>query len=237
MPELPTSAQVSGSLSFVMDLGDELIAEAITVLVADDHELVRRGVVDIIEAEPDLKVVAEASCSIETLQRVAAVRPHVVVTELVLPDGTGLDVVRQLTREHPETACAVLTDVDDDTAVEECLAAGAAAFLVKSARSSELVDVVRSLGHGRRLLSEQTVARRRAAHPDPTDLLTPTERKVLDLIAEGLSNREIGTTLGLAEKTVKNHVTGLLAKLHFRRRTQVAAWVAGRRQHESWRRV
>ena len=206
----------------------------VRVLVVDDHEVVRRGVVDVIDADPGLEVVAEAATVRDAIVRAAAVRPDVAVVDLKLPDGTGIDVVRRLREDSPGLRCVVLTSFDDDEAVAEALAAGASAFVLKTVRGSEIADVVRSVGAGRNMLDERVLARRQAAHADPADALTPTERKVLDLIGDGLSNREIGDRLGLAEKTVKNHVTGLLAKMGFRRRTQAAAWVASRRSSSGW---
>jgi len=187
----------------------------VRVLVVDDHEVVRRGVVD-------------------AVRRAAAVRPDVAVVDLKLPDGTGIDIVSQLRAQQPEIKCIVLTSFDDDEAVEAALAVGASAFVLKTVRGTEIAEVVRQVAGGRNLLDERVLARRRAGHPDPTDALTPTEKKVLDLIGDGLSNREIGDHLGLAEKTVKNHVTGLLAKMGFRRRTQAAAWVAAHRHGTGW---
>jgi DNA-binding NarL/FixJ family response regulator len=206
----------------------------VRVLVVDDHEIVRRGVVDVVDADPALTVVAEAGTVLDAIRRAAAVRPDVAIVDLKLPDGTGIDVVRALRAEQPQIRCVVLTSFDDDEAVEAALAAGASAFVLKSVRGTEIADVVRKVAQGRTLLDERAVARRKSTHHDPTEALTPTERKVLDLIGGGLSNREIGTELGLAEKTVKNHVTGLLAKMGFRRRTQAAAWVAGHRQGSGW---
>lgn len=202
--------------------------------MVDDHEVVRRGVVDVVDADQALTVVAEAGSVLDAVRRAAAVRPDVAVVDLKLPDGTGIELVRRLREDHEEIRCVVLTSFDDDDAVAAALDAGAAAFVLKTVRGTEIADVVRAVAAGRNLLDERAVARRKAAHTDPTESLTPTERKVLELIGDGLSNREIGDELGLAEKTVKNHVTGLLAKMGFRRRTQAAAWVAAHRQGTGW---
>jgi len=210
------------------------VAEQVRVLVVDDHEIVRRGVVDVVDADPLLTVVAEAGTVLDAIRRAAAVRPDVAVVDLKLPDGTGIDLVRRLQEDLPDIRCVVLTSFDDDEAVAAALDAGAAAFVLKTVRGTEIADVVRAVASGRNLLDERSVARRKAAHADPTEALTPTERKVLELIGEGLSNREIGEELGLAEKTVKNHVTGLLAKMGFRRRTQAAAWVAAHHSGGGW---
>jgi DNA-binding NarL/FixJ family response regulator len=171
---------------------------------------------------------------LDAVRRAAAVRPDVAVIDLKLPDGTGIDLVRKLRADHPALRCVVLTSFDDDEAVAAALDAGAAAFVLKTVRGTEIADIVRQVATGRNLLDERALARRKAAHADPTDALTPTEKKVLQLIGDGMSNREIGDNLGLAEKTVKNHVTGLLAKMSFRRRTQAAAWVAAHRQGTGW---
>lgn len=204
------------------------------MLVVDDHEVVRRGVVDVVDADPTLTVVAEAGSVLDAVRRAAAVRPDVAVVDLKLPDGTGVDLVHRLREVLPEVKCVVLTSFDDDEAVAAALAAGASAFLLKTVRGTEIAEIVRAVATGRNLLDERVMARRKAAHADPTEALTPTEHKVLELIGDGLSNREIGDQLGLAEKTVKNHVTGLLAKMGFRRRTQAAAWVAAHRQGTGW---
>lgn len=202
--------------------------------MVDDHEVVRRGVVEVVDADPQLEVVAEAGSVRDALVRAAAVRPDVAVVDLKLPDGTGIDLVRGLKAERPELHCVVLTSFDDDEAVTAAVEAGAAAFVLKTVRGNEIAEVVKQVAAGRNLLDERALARRKATHADPTESLTPTERKVLELIGDGLSNREIGDKLGLAEKTVKNHVTGLLAKMDFRRRTQAAAWVAAHRSGSGW---
>ena len=207
---------------------------SIKVLVVDDHEVVRRGVVDVVDADAALTVVAEAGTVLDAVRRAAAVRPDVAVVDLKLPDGTGIELVKKLREDHPGIRCVVLTSFNDDDAVAAALDAGASAFVLKTVRGTEIAHTVRAVASGRNLLDERTLARRRAQHTDPTDALTPTEKKVLELIGDGLSNREIGDNLGLAEKTVKNHVTGLLAKMGFRRRTQAAAWVAAHRQGTGW---
>jgi two-component system, NarL family, response regulator DevR len=206
----------------------------IRVLVVDDHEVVRRGVVEVVDADPALQVVAEAGTVRDAVVRAAAVRPDVAVIDLKLPDGTGIELVRRLRAERPELRCVVLTSFDDDEAVSAAAQAGAVAFVLKTVRGTEIVQVVKQVAAGRNLLDERALARRRAGHTDPTEALTPTERRVLELIGDGLSNREIGERLGLAEKTVKNHVTGLLSKMEFRRRTQAAAWMAAHRSGSGW---
>ena len=199
----------------------------IRVLVVDDHEIVRRGVVDVVDADPTLTVVAEAGSVLDAVRRAAAVRPDVAVVDLKLPDGTGIELVRRLKSEHPGLRCVVLTSFDDDEAVAAALDAGAAAFVLKTVRGTEIADIVRQVASGRNLLDERALARRKASHSDPTDQLTPTEKKVLELIGDGLSNREIGDNLGLAEKTVKNYVSAIFAKLGLQRRSQAAAIAIG----------
>ena len=211
-----------------------LTSDVVRVLVVDDHEIVRRGVVEVIDADEGLTVVAEAGTVADAIRRAAAVKPDLAILDLKLPDGTGIDLLRALRHDQPDIRCIVLTSFDDEEALAAALAAGANAFVLKTVRGAEIVEVVRQVVAGRNLLDDRTVARRRSGVPDPTAELTPTERKVLELIGDGLSNREIGDRLGLAEKTVKNHVTGLLAAMGFRRRTQAAAWVAAHRQGSGW---
>lgn len=206
----------------------------IQVMIIDDHEVVRRGIAEVVERSEGLHVIAEAGSVAEALRRAKLMNPDVVLVDLRLPDGTGIDVIRQLAVASPESRAVVLTSFDDDDALAESLEAGAKAFLLKNVRGAEITEVIRAVAAGRVLLDERTVTRRRADHEDPTADLTPSERKVLDLIGDGLSNREIGERLGVAEKTVKNHITSLLAKMGMRRRTQVAAWVAGQRA-AGWR--
>ena len=206
----------------------------IQVMIIDDHEVVRRGIAEVVDRSEGLCVIAEAGSVAEALRRAKLTLPDVALVDLRLPDGTGIDIIRGLAQESPETRSVVLTSFDDDDALAESLEVGAKAFLLKSVRGAEINEVIRAVAAGRVLLDERTVTRRRADHDDPTADLTPSERKVLDLIGDGLSNREIGERLGVAEKTVKNHITSLLAKMGMQRRTQVAAWVAGQRA-AGWR--
>ena len=206
----------------------------VRVMIVDDHEVVRRGIADVVDRSDGLSVVAEAGSVAEAKRRAALVRPEVALVDLQLPDGTGIDIITWLRTELPETRSVVLTSFDDDDALASALHAGAKAFLLKSVRGAEIADVIRAVAAGRTLLDERTVTRRRVDHDDPTAELTPSERKILDLIGDGLSNREIGERLGVAEKTVKNHITALLSKMGLQRRTQVAAWVAGQRA-SGWR--
>lgn len=206
----------------------------VTVMIVDDHEVVRRGIAEVVERTDGMTVVAEAGSVADGVRRAALVRPQVLLVDLQLPDGTGIDLLTAVREQLPTARAVVLTSFDDDDALAAALEAGAAAYLLKSVRGAEITDVIRAVAAGRTLLDERTVARRRAGHEDPTEGLTPSELRVLDLIGEGLSNREIADRLGVAEKTVKNHITSLLAKMGLQRRTQVAAWVASRK-HAGWR--
>lgn len=197
-------------------------------MIVDDHEVVRRGVAEIVERAEGMTVVAEAASVADGLQRADLVRPRVVLVDLQLPDGTGLEVMRALREGLPETRTIVLTSFDDDAAMSAALDEGAVAYLLKSVRGAEIVDAIRAVAAGHVLLDQQTVMRHKARQEDPTDGLTPSELRVVELIGEGLSNREIAERLGIVEKTVKNHITSVLAKMGLQRRTQVAAWVASR---------
>lgn len=203
-------------------------------MIVDDHEIVRRGIAEVVDRAEGLSVVAEAGSVLEATRRAGLVQPDVILVDLQLPDGTGIDVMKSLKKVAPKARPIVLTSFDDDTALGESLEAGALAYLLKNVRGAEITDIIKAVAEGRTLLDERTLTRRRADHGDPTADLTPSERKVLELIGDGLSNREIGEKLGVAEKTVKNHITSLLAKMGLQRRTQVAAWVAGQRA-AGWR--
>lgn len=200
-------------------------------MIVDDHEVVRRGIAEVIDRSEGMSIVAEAGSVAEGIRRAELVHPQVMLVDLQLPDGTGIDLMRAVRRTQPNTRAIVLTSFDDDSALAAALEVGAAAFVLKSVRGAEIADVVRAVAAGRVLLDERTVTRRRKEHDDPTEDLTPSEMRVVDLIGEGLSNREIAERLSIAEKTVKNHITSLLAKMGLQRRTQVAAWVAARRHH------
>ena len=209
---------------------EEAFETPIRVMIVDDHEIVRRGIAEIVDRADDLEVVAEAGTVQDALRRAQLVSPDVILVDLQLPDGTGIDIMESLGQTNPEIRPIVLTSFDDD----ESLAKGARAYVLKTVRGAEITDVIKAVAQGRILLDERTLTRRRADHDDPTADLTPSERKVLELIGDGLSNREIGAKLGVAEKTVKNHITSLLSKMGLQRRTQVAAWVAGQRA-AAWR--
>ena len=208
------------------------MSDTIRVFLLDDHELVRRGIGDLLAAEDDLEVVGEASSLAEALARIPAVRPDVAILDARLPDGSGIDVCRDIRSAIPEVRCLILTSYDDDDAVFAAVMAGASGYLLKEIRGSSLVDAIRQIAGGRSLLdpgvTERLLTRIRQGNPVDERLasLSEREREVLDLIADGLTNKQIGERLFLAEKTVKNHVSGLLAKLGMQRRTQAAVYGA-----------
>ena len=203
--------------------------KVIRVFVLDDHEIVRRGVAELIGAEPDLEVVGEASTAAEAIRRIPAAQPDVAVLDARLPDGSGIEVCREVRAEHPEIRCLILTSYDDDEAIFAAVLAGASGYVLKQIRAAHLLDAIRQLAAGRSLLdpdvTEALLRRiRNGTKEDPRlASLNEQERRILDLITEGHTNREIGERLFLAEKTVKNNVSVLLAKLGMQRRTQVAA--------------
>jgi DNA-binding NarL/FixJ family response regulator len=196
----------------------------ITVMVLDDHEVVRRGICDIFDRADGFTVVAEASNVAQGVRRAAAVRPQVLLTDLRLPDGTGLDVVTKVRATLPDTRVVVLTSYDDDEAKAAARAAGADVFLAKTAGSAEVLQAVRDAASGREHGQHIDVH-----EDDAVARLTPMERRVFDLVGQGLANKEIADELGIAEKTVKNHVTSVLAKMGLQRRTQVVAWATAKK--------
>ncbi|MDG5806087.1 response regulator transcription factor [Streptomyces ossamyceticus] len=203
----------------------------IRVFLLDDHEVVRRGVHDLLNDEPDITVVGEAANVEQALVRVPALRPHVAVLDVRLPDGDGVTVCRELRSNMPELACLMLTSFDDEEALLDSIMAGASGYVLKQIQGSDLVSAVRTVAAGQSLLDPSATARlmarlRQGQQPEPEpDVLpglTEREREILALIGEGLTNRQIGQRLYLAEKTVKNHISRLLAKLGVERRVQAA---------------
>ena len=200
----------------------------IRVFLLDDHELVRRGISALLAAEVDIEVVGEASTAAQAIGRIRATTPDVAVLDVRLPDGSGIDVCRDIRSSLPGTRCLMLTGYDDDEAIYAAVLAGASGYVIKDIRGSGLVDSVRAVAAGRSLLdpalNRRVVERINENHEaDPRlQSLTIRERQILPLIAEGLTNREIGERLNLAEKTVKNYISGLLSKLGLQRRTQAA---------------
>jgi two-component system response regulator DevR len=199
----------------------------VRVFLVDDHEVVRRGVAEVLEDDPHLMVAGEAGSVAEALARVPAVRPDVVVLDMRLPDGSGADLCRSLRRRLPNLPCLVLTSFSEPEAREAAILAGATGFLLKQVRGPALVSAVHTVAAGGTLLEEISLERPRPRPPTHAgasrlELLTDQERIVLQLIGEGLTNRQIGARMGLAEKTVKNYTSHLLAKLGLERRTQAA---------------
>lgn len=204
----------------------------ITVFLLDDHEIVRRGLRDLLELEPDITVVGEAGLAAEALGRVHALDPDVAVLDVRLPDGNGVEVCRDIRSLHPRTQCLMLTSFNDDEALFDAIMAGAAGYLLKQIKGNDLVDAVRKVAGGSSLLDPAVTARvleRLRRGPEEDELvarLTEQERRILDLMAEGLTNRQIGERLHLAEKTIKNYVSNLLAKMGMTRRTEAAVYAA-----------
>ncbi|MDT0307116.1 response regulator transcription factor [Streptomyces sp. DSM 44917] len=219
----------------------------ITVFLLDDHEVVRRGVHDLLAMEPDIEVIGEAGTAAEAMARIPAARPDVAVLDVRLPDGSGVEVCREVRSRDEHVKCLMLTSYADDEALFEAIMAGASGYVLKAIRGTELLSAVRDVAAGKSLLDPdatlRVLARLRgggapgegaAAEDDRLERLTDQERRILDLIGDGLTNRAIGEELHLAEKTIKNYVSSLLSKLGMERRSQAAAYVA-RRQAEQRR--
>ncbi|MET9746871.1 response regulator transcription factor [Streptomyces ardesiacus] len=214
-----------------MDSGQSGRATEIRVFLLDDHAVVRRGVHDLLDDEPDITVVGEGATVEQALVRVPALRPDVAVLDVRLPDGDGVTVCRELRSVLPDLACLMLTSFDDEEALLDSIMAGAAGYVLKQIEGSDLVAAVRTVARGQSLLDPSATARlmarlrggpKQEEEPDALPGLTERERDILALIGEGLTNRQIGQRLYLAEKTVKNHISRLLAKLGVERRVQAA---------------
>jgi len=208
------------------------MAAVVRIFLLDDHEVVRRGLTELFDAEDDLEVVGEAGTAEQALTRIPSARPDVAVLDLRLPDGDGVEVCREVRSAHPETQCVILTSYADDEAVFNAIMAGAAGYLLKDVRGAELVGGVRRVAQGQSLLdplvTKRVLERLRRGPEEDERLagLTDQERRILGFIAEGLTNRQIGEQMFLAEKTVKNYVSNVLMKLGMQRRTQAAAYAA-----------
>lgn len=213
--------------------------EQIRVFLVDDHEILRRGLADLLRAEPDIEVAGEAGTAQSALARMPALRPNVAVLDVRLPDGDGVSVCREIRSILPETACLMLTAYGDDQALLGAIMAGAAGYVLKQTSAADLVGAVRTVAAGRSMLDAHAAARvmerlrERVAAVDPVAALSAQERRVLDLVGEGLTNRQIAQSMFLSEKTVKNYVSSLLTKLGMQRRTQAAALVARRSGQEN----
>ena len=204
----------------------------IRVFLLDDHEVVRAGLRSLVEAAEDMEVVGEAGTAEEATARIPAIAPDVAVLDVRLPDGNGIEVCREVRSRVPETACLMLTSYADDEALLGAIVAGAAGYVLKEVGSGDLLADIRLVASGRSLidpaLARRVVERRRAGADEDPRLasLTAQERRILDLIAEGRTNRQIAETLFLAEKTIKNYVSNVLAKLGMQRRTEAAVYAA-----------
>jgi two-component system, NarL family, response regulator DevR len=204
----------------------------IRVFLLDDHELVRRGLRELLEVESDIEVVGESGSAAEAIRRIPALRPDVAILDARLPDGSGIDVCRDVRSIDPNIRALILTSYDDDTALFAAIMAGASGYVLKDIRGNDLIGGIRRVASGQSLLDPAVTARvlervRRGPELDPRlQALTEQERKILDHIAEGKTNRQIGAEMFLAEKTVKNYVSSLLAKLGMQRRTQAAVFAA-----------
>ncbi|MEV7569025.1 response regulator transcription factor [Streptomyces tanashiensis] len=213
------------------------------VFLVDDHEVVRRGLRDLIDDEPDMEVAGEASTADEALARGPALRPDVAVLDVRLPDGDGITVCRELRSRMPDLACLMLTSFDDEDALIDAIMAGAAGYVLKQIKGSDLVSAVRTVATGQSMLDPATTARlmrslrepetAKAQEDERLAMLSERERAVLELIGEGLTNRQIAKRLYLSEKTVKNHISRLLGKLGVERRVQAAVIAAQVHEHET----
>lgn len=214
----------------------------IRVFLLDDHEVVRRGLADLLDAEPDISVIGDADTVQHALVRGPALRPDVAVLDVRLPDGDGITVCRELRSQMPELACLMLTSFDDEDALLDAIMAGASGYVLKQIKGSDLISAVRTVASGQSMLDPATTARlMRSLRADPAETpamppelasLSPRERDILTLIGDGLTNREIGKRLYLSEKTVKNHISRLLAKLGVQRRVQAAVLASHLEQPE-----
>jgi len=214
----------------------------IRVLLVDDHEVVRKGLRTMLEAHEDMEVVAEAGTAADAVTKAKAIRPDVVVMDVRLPDASGVTACRDIRASLKDTAVLMLTSFADDQALFDSIMAGAAGYLLKQIKGNELVDGIRRLAEGESLLDPAVTARvlERVRNPQADEdprlaRLTPTELRILEMIAEGLTNRQIGERIHLAEKTIKNYVSTILSKLQMTRRAEAAAYLAERRGRESSR--
>lgn len=211
--------------------GDASI-EPIPVFLLDDHEVVRQGVRALLESTGEVVVVGEAGLAAEAVARIRAVRPRVAILDVRLPDGNGVEVCREVRNDLPDVHCLMLTSYSDDEALFEAIMAGASGYVLKQIRGNELIQAVRRVARGESLLDPAVTGRvlRKLREPSVEDerlaRLSDQERRILDLIAEGCTNRQIGQRLHLAEKTVKNYVSNMLTKLGMERRTEAAVFAA-----------
>jgi two-component system, NarL family, response regulator DevR len=204
----------------------------VTVFLVDDHEVVRRGLIDLLGADSDLDVIGEAGSVAQALARIPALQPDVAVLDVRLPDGNGIELCRELLSKMPDLRCLMLTSFTSDEAMLDAILAGASGYVVKDIKGMELAKAIREVGAGKSLLDNRAAAalmaklRGAAEASDPLSGLTDQERVLLDLLGEGLTNKQIAARMFLVEKTIKNYVSRLLAKLGMERRTQAAVFVS-----------
>jgi len=202
----------------------------IRIFLLDDHEIVRRGLRELLETVKDFEVVGESGSAVEASRRIPALRPDVAIFDARLPDGSGIDVCREVRSQDPSIAGLILTSYDDEQALATAILAGAAGYLLKDIKGNGLIDAIRAVAAGEQLIDPATVKRVRQGWSSNADsdprlrLLSPQERRILDHVAQGLTNRQIGEAMSLAEKTVKNYITAVLGKLGMERRTQAAVF-------------
>jgi len=223
---------MTGESAVATSAAQQANGQKITVYLLDDHEIVRLGLKDLLESDGDIEVIGESGSVAHAMAQIPALRPQVAVLDGRLPDGSGIDVCRDVRSRDPNIRALILTSFDDDEALFAAIMAGAAGYVLKQSRGSDLVDSVRRVAAGQSLLDPVVTARvlervRKGPELDPAlSPLTDQERRVLSLIGEGMTNRQIAETMFLAEKTVKKYVSSLLAKLGLQRRTQAALFAA-----------
>ena len=214
--------------------GDQM---TIRIFLLDDHEIVRRGLRELLETVDDFEVVGESGSAVEASRRIPALRPNVAIFDARLPDGSGIDVCREVRSVDPEIAGLILTSFDDVQALATAVLAGAAGYLLKDIKGNGLIEAIRRAAAGEMLIDPETIDRIRRGWTSSTGadprlrLLSPQERRILDHVAEGLTNRQIGEVMSLAEKTVKNYITAVLGKLGMERRTQAAVFAVTHQSH------
>lgn len=202
----------------------------ITLFLVDDHEVVRRGLKELIESDSDIKVVGEAATAQEAVEKIPSIAPDVAVLDVRLPDGSGVEVCREIRAKSPEVYCLMLTSFSDDEALFSSIMAGASGYLLKQVKGRELISAIKRVANGESLLDPALIRKVMDKIRSDTDIderiarLTPQERAILKLIAEGKSNRQIASDMFLSEKTVKNYVSNMLGKMGFSRRTEAAVY-------------
>ncbi|MCB0924882.1 MAG: response regulator transcription factor [Mycobacterium sp.] len=207
-------------------------SSSVTVFLVDDHEVVRRGLIDLLGTDPDLQVIGEAGSVAQALAQIPVLQPDVAVLDVRLPDGNGIELCRELLSKMPDLRCLILTSFTSDEAMLDAILAGASGYVIKDIKGMELAQAIKDVGAGRSLLDNRAAAalmaklRGAAERTDPLSGLTEQERVLLGLLGEGLTNKQIAARMFLAEKTVKNYVSRLLAKLGMERRTQAAVFVS-----------